>query len=45
MIGKELLKKTLNHEETSQISVDFGATAVSGIHVLCIERLREYYVL
>ncbi len=45
MIGKELLKKTLNHEETSQISVDFGATAVSGIHVLCIERLREFYGL
>ncbi|MCK5758429.1 MAG: methyltransferase [Clostridiales bacterium] len=45
MIGKELLKKTLNHEETSSLSVDFGATAVSGIHVCCIERLREFYGL
>ncbi len=45
MIGKELLKRTLNHEETSSLSVDFGATAVSGIHVLCIERLREFYGL
>ena len=45
MSGKELLKKTLNHEEDSRLSVDFGATAVSGIHVLCLERLREYYGL
>ncbi len=45
MNGRELLKKTLNHEQTSELSVDFGATAVSGIHVLCIERLREYYGL
>ena len=44
MSGRESLKKTLNHEE-SELSVDFGATAVSGIHVLCVERLREYYGL
>ena len=45
MKGKELLKKALNHEETAGLSIDFGATAVSGIHVLCIERLREFYGL
>ncbi len=45
MVGKDLLKKTLNHKETSVLSVDFGATAVTGIHVLCIEHLREYYGL
>ena len=45
MTGRELLSKTLNHEETAGLSIDFGATAVSGIHVLCIERLREYYGL
>ena len=45
MTGRELLKSTLDHKEVAGISVDFGATAVSGIHVLCIKRLREYYGL
>lgn len=45
MTGRELLKKTLNHHETAELSVDFGATAVSGVHVLCLKRLREYYGL
>jgi len=45
MNGRQLLEKTLNHEETSELSVDFGATGVSGIHVLCVERLRDFYGL
>ena len=45
MTGRELLDKSLNHRESGKLSVDFGATAVSGIHVLCIDRLREYYGL
>lgn len=45
MSGRDSLKRTLNHKESSSLSVDFGATAVSGIHVLCIERLRKYYGL
>lgn len=35
----------LNHRQPSRIPVDFGATAVSGIHVLCMERLRAHYGL
>ncbi|HRX42192.1 MAG TPA: uroporphyrinogen decarboxylase family protein [Clostridia bacterium] len=45
MTDRELLNEPLNHRESGRLSIDFGATAVSGIHVLCIERLREFYGL
>ena len=30
---------------TRKVVVDFGSTAVTGIHVLIVEKLREYYGL
>lgn len=45
MTSKERLQKTLNHQNTDKIVVDFGATPVSGIHVLTVSRLREYFGL
>jgi hypothetical protein len=43
--SKEQLQKTLNHEQPDKIVVDFGSTAVTGIHVKIIEELRNYYGL
>ncbi len=37
--------KTINHQQPDKVVVDFGSTAVTGIHVLIIEKLREYYRL
>ena len=37
--------KTINHQQPDRIVVDFGSTAVTGIHVLIVEKLREYYGL
>ncbi|MCP4311015.1 MAG: methyltransferase [Bacteroidetes bacterium] len=45
MTSKENLKKTLNHEQPDRMVVDFGATPVSGIHVLMVQQLRAYYGL
>ncbi|MCK9412537.1 MAG: hypothetical protein M0Q53_09570 [Prolixibacteraceae bacterium] len=45
MTSKERLKATLDHKSTDKIVVDFGSTATSGIHVLAVERLRDYYGL
>ncbi|HEC44479.1 MAG TPA: methyltransferase, partial [Bacteroides sp.] len=45
MKSKDYLKETLAHREPGRIVVDFGATPVTGIHVLAIERLREHYGL
>jgi hypothetical protein len=37
--------KTINHQQPDRVVVDFGSTAVTGIHVLIIEKLRDYYGL
>jgi hypothetical protein len=45
MTSKERLKTTLAHKAPDRIAIDFGATPVTGIHVLIIQKLREYYGL
>jgi hypothetical protein len=45
MSARKDLQDTLNHRQPARIPVDFGATAVTGIHVLCMEKLRAYYHL
>lgn len=45
MNSREQFLKTVNHQQPDKIVVDLGATAVTGIHVLAVERLREYYGL
>src|SRR6056297_1265731 len=45
MNSRERLQKTLNHQSPDKIVVDFGSTAVTGMHVRCIEGLRQHYGL
>ncbi len=45
MNSRDNLLKTLNHEEPDRVVVDFGATPVTGIHVLLVEKLRAHYGL
>jgi hypothetical protein len=45
MQTRENVNKTLNHRQPGGLVVDFGSTAVTGIHILAIERLRDYYGL
>ncbi len=45
MLSKELLLNALNHKNSKQVPIDFGATPVTGIHVSCISELRDYYGL
>lgn len=35
----------LNHRQPDCVPVDFGGTAVTGMHVTCVAALREYYGL
>jgi uroporphyrinogen-III decarboxylase len=44
MTGKQKIKDSLNHK-SGKIPVDFGSTAVSGIHISIIEGLRRHYGL
>jgi len=45
MTSKERVLASLNHQQADQVAVDFGATPVTGIHVLALENLRNYYGL
>ena len=36
---------TINHKQPDKVVVDFGSTGVTGIHILIVEKLREYYGL
>ncbi len=43
--SRENFLKTVNHEQPDRVVVDFGSTGITGIHVLVVERLRDYYGL
>ncbi len=45
MTSKQRLQATLNHQNPDKMCVDFGSTAVSGIHVSVVEKIREHYGL
>jgi len=45
MTGKERFLAALNHKEPDAVPGDFGATAVTGMHVNCVIALRERYGL
>ncbi len=43
--SKDNFLATINHRQPSRVIVDFGSTGVTGIHVIIVEKLREYYGL
>ena len=45
MTGKERVLTVLSHREADKIALDFGSTAVTGIHVKKIAEFRRYYGL
>lgn len=45
MTSRERLAAALNHRQPDRIPIDFGSTAVTGIHASCVAALRDYYGL
>ena len=45
MTHKERILAALNHRQPDAIPIDFGGTAVTGVHVSCVAALRDYYGL
>jgi hypothetical protein len=45
MTSKERFDLTVNHKQPDRVVVDFGGTAVTGIHVQSVENLRKHYGL
>jgi hypothetical protein len=44
-LSRDNFNKTINHRQPDRVVVDFGATPVTGIHVVIVEKLRDYYGL
>jgi hypothetical protein len=45
MNSKERVRASISHRQPDKVAVDFGATPVTGIHVMAIENLRKHYEL
>lgn len=45
MTSKERIQQALNHQSSDRIPVDFGATAVTGIHCRVVAALRKHFGL
>jgi hypothetical protein len=45
MTSRERVVTTLRHRQPDAISIDFGGTAVTGMHVNCVAALRDHYGL
>ena len=45
MNSKDRVNAALNHKSPDRVAVDFGSTAVTGMHVTCVAGLRDYYGL
>ena len=45
MISRDRVRTTLAHREPDRVPIEFGSTTVTGMHALCIERLRAHYGL
>lgn len=45
MTSKERLLATLEHREPDKVCVDFGSSAVTGMHVRIVEQLRDHFNL
>ncbi len=45
MNSRERVLAALNHTQPERVPIDFGGTAVTGMHVTCVAALRDYYGL
>ena len=45
MTSRERIAATLRHQQPDKVPMDFGGTAVTGMHVTCVAALRDYYGL
>src|SRR5208337_3245986 len=42
---RDVVLSALNHRDCSPVPIDFGSTAVTGIHASCVAALRDHYGL
>ena len=44
-VSRQRLRDALSHKQPDRVPIDFGGSAVTGIHVSCVAALRDYYGL
>ena len=44
-LSRQLVLDAVAHRQPARVPVDFGSTAVTGVHATCVAALREYYGL
>jgi len=45
MNSRQIVKDALNHKQPQRIPIDFGGTGQTGMHVSCVEALRNHFGL
>ncbi len=45
MTSRERVLTSLNHKTPDKVPLDLGGSPTTGIHISCVEKLREYYGL
>lgn len=45
LTSRERVRTALAHQQPDRVPIDFGGTAVTGIHAACVAALRDYYGL
>src|SRR5271169_6353293 len=45
MDSRKRIQTVLSHHAADQLPIDFGSTAVTGIHVTCVAALRDHFGL
>ena len=45
MNSRRIVQDALNHRHPERVPVDFGGTGQTGIHISCVDALRDYYGL
>lgn len=45
MESRKVVRAALEHRDPGRVPVDFGASAVTGMHVSCVDALRRHYGL
>jgi len=45
MDSRKVVRAALEHRDPGRVPVDFGASAVTGMHVSCVDALRHHYGL
>ena len=45
MNSRQIIQDSVSHKQPERVPIDFGGSGQTGVHVSCVEELRDYYGL